>query len=85
MVDIKKESNCEIWNLQIPESFQKFIASKGSISLNGVSLTINSVKKNIFTVNLIPHTIDHTVFKHNKINDHLNFEIDMLARYALNG
>jgi riboflavin synthase len=71
--------------LQIPESFQKFIASKGSISLNGVSLTINSVKKNIFTVNLIPHTIDHTVFKHNKINDHLNFEIDMLARYALNG
>jgi riboflavin synthase len=85
LIDIKKESDCKIWYLEIPQSFQKFIASKGSISLNGVSLTINTVKRNIFTVNLIPHTIEHTVFKYNNINDHLNFEIDMLARYALNG
>jgi riboflavin synthase len=71
--------------MEIPSQFQKFIAPKGSVAINGVSLTVNGVDKNNFFLNLIPHTIENTTFKTNKINDQFNFEIDMLARYALNG
>ncbi len=60
----------------------KFIAPKGSVALNGVSLTVNEVTKNSFSVNLIPHTIAHTAFKNSKIGDTINLEIDTLARYA---
>ena len=83
--DIKKVSDSQIWVMEIPSQFQKFIVPKGSVAINGVSLTVNKVDKNNFFLNLIPHTIEHTTFKNNKINDQFNFEIDMLARYALNG
>ena len=83
--DIKKASDSQIWVMEIPSQFQKFIGPKGSVAINGVSLTVNKVDKNNFFLNLIPHTIEHTTFKNNKINDQFNFEIDMLARYALNG
>lgn len=83
--DVKKASDSQIWVMEIPSQFQKFIAPKGSVAINGVSLTVNGVDKNNFSLNLIPHTIENTTFKTNKINDQFNFEIDMLARYALNG
>ncbi len=61
----------------------KFIAEKGSVTLNGASLTVNEVKKNSFSVNLIPHTIANTAFKNATVNDFINLEIDIIARYVL--
>ena len=64
-----------------PQNLLKFIASKGSICLDGVSLTINDVEKNSFSVNIIKHTLDNTAFGAIKINDIVNVEIDLIARY----
>ncbi len=65
------------------KELMKFIAEKGSVTLNGASLTVNEVKKNSFSVNLIPHTIANTAFKDAAVNDFINLEIDVIARYVL--
>ena len=72
----------EIWELAVPSELSKYFATKGSVAINGVSLTINSVSKSSITINLIPFTIEHTSFKYNQIDDFLNIEVDMLARYV---
>ena len=59
----------------------KFIAAKGSVTLNGVSLTVNEAKGSSFSVNLIPHTIEYTSFRDSKIGDLVNLEIDVIVRY----
>jgi riboflavin synthase len=66
----------------VPDEFSKFIAPKGSIALDGVSLTVNEVDNNHFGVNIIPHTWDVTTIGQRQAGDHLNFEVDMLARYV---
>ena len=67
---------------EAPNDMIRFIATKGSITINGVSLTVNSVEKNTFTVNIIPHTQEVTTLGAMEINDPVNLEIDMLARYV---
>ncbi len=71
-----------VWTFEAPESLARFIAAKGSATLNGVSLTVNSVEKNLFSVNIIPHTASVTGFGHLKLLDKVNLEVDMLARYV---
>lgn len=72
------------WLLEIraPGTMGRYLAPKGSIAVNGVSLTVNRVHGNDFTINLIPHTLDHTMLKGLKAGDKVNLEADMLARYA---
>jgi len=65
-----------------PLEMMKFIAEKGSIAINGVSLTVNEVDDKTFGVNIIPHTQSETTFGTSKIGDPVNLEIDMLARYV---
>jgi riboflavin synthase len=65
------------------KELMKFIAEKGSVTINGASLTVNEVEKNSFSVNLIPHTIANTAFKDSAVNDFINLEIDVIARYVL--
>ena len=74
----------DCWTLAIeaPRSLSKYIAKKGSICVNGVSLTVNSIEKNTFTMNIIPHTLQHTMFDHLKIGSQVNLEIDQIARYV---
>lgn len=67
---------------EVPETFSKYIASKGSITLEGVSLTVNEVDGNTFGINLIPHTQTETTLGSKQPGDRINFEIDMLARYV---
>jgi riboflavin synthase len=67
---------------EVPETFAKYVAPKGSITLDGVSLTVNEVSGNTFGINLIPHTQDHTTLGAKQPGDRINFEIDMLARYV---
>ena len=60
----------------------KFIAEKGSITLNGTSLTVNNVEASSFDINFIPHTKDNTTWKKMRIGEKVNIEIDILARYV---
>ncbi len=68
--------------IKAPEGLVKFIATKGSVTLDGVSLTVNEVDGDVFGVNIIPHTWEKTTLCDRKEGDDLNIEIDMLARYV---
>jgi len=65
----------------IPSEFAKFVAEKGSITIDGVSLTVNQVENNLFAVNIIPHTFQETTLGQLQIGDKVNLEIDLIARY----
>lgn len=67
---------------ELSETLAKFCASKGSVCLNGTSLTINEVFRDKFSINLIPHTKSETNWKFCEIRDEVNIEIDTLARYV---
>jgi len=69
--------------LRVPDELAKFIAPKGSVALDGISLTVNEVDGNIFGVNIIPHTWDVTSFNGQMRPGHImNMEVDLLARYV---
>jgi riboflavin synthase len=74
----------ESWRLIVraPQNISKFIATKGSITINGVSLTVNRVAGHEFEVNLIPHTLDVTTLNELKTGVQVNLEIDLIARYV---
>ena len=72
----------ERFTLRAPADLARFIAPKGSVALNGTSLTVNEVEGRRFGVNIIPHTRTHTTFRTLKPGDKVNFEVDMLARYV---
>ncbi len=68
--------------IKAPEALQPFIAAKGSITVDGVSLTVNALEGDLFLLNIIPHTWEHTMFHHYEVGSQVNLEIDMLARYV---
>lgn len=70
------------FTIEAPESLARFIAEKGSVSLDGTSLTVNTVEGRTFTVLLIPHSLTVTTWKDRKAGDKLNLEVDTMARYA---
>ncbi len=80
--NIKKIGKSWMIQIEFPAILKKFIVTKGSISLNGISLTINEVKSNKFNCMIIPHTFNNTDIQYYKKNQILNLEVDMLARYA---
>lgn len=68
--------------IDAPEALSRFIAEKGSVTLDGVSLTVNKVENSRFWVNIIPHTWQVTTLGERKAGDALNLEIDLIARYV---
>ena len=68
--------------VEVPQELAKFIAEKGSICVDGVSLTVNTVQGNRFEVMIIPHTYDNTLFHTYQVGSSVNIEVDMLARYV---
>ena len=78
----KKPKEVKIW-FKVPKKLTKYVVKKGSIALDGISLTLVDVKKDIVSVCLIPHTINVTNFKSKKIGDKLNIETDVLGKYIL--
>ena len=68
--------------ISVPEALARYIARKGSIAVDGVSLTVNEVSGNAFTVNLIPHTLASTSFDRLRLGARGNIEIDLVARYT---
>ena len=80
VVERRTDGDSERFSFRVPDEFARAVAPKGSVALDGVSLTVNEVQGNRFGVNLIPHTLAHTTFGAAKIGDRINFELDMLAR-----
>jgi len=78
----KKPKEIKFW-FKIPKKLTKYVVKKGSIALDGISLTLVDVKKDVASVCLIPHTINVTNFKSKKIGDKLNIETDVLGKYVL--
>ena len=82
LISIKKVGDSHEIKLEISKKIKKFIAKKGSVSINGISLTVNQVKNNFIVINIIPFTWLNTNLKGLKIGDRINLEVDMLARYV---
>jgi len=82
VIDIVEEGDSTRVNLRAPDSLAKFIAAKGSVALNGVSLTVNDVQGTVFGINFIPHTKHVTTWGDVAVGDTVNLEIDTLARYV---
>ena len=70
------------FDIEAPHALAKFIAEKGSVALDGASLTINKVDGDAFTILLIPHTLAVTIWGARKAGDDINIEVDVMARYA---
>lgn len=81
VVQLEELGDCWLLAIVAPHAISKYIAKKGSICVNGVSLTVNLINEDIFTMNIIPHTLDNTMFKNLKIGSDVNLEIDQIARY----
>jgi riboflavin synthase len=81
IVSITPEGGSHRIEVEAPAPLHRYIAAKGSITVDGVSLTVNGVEGQVFSLNIIPHTWDVTTLGRLKVGDPVNLEIDMLARY----
>ena len=79
---IKNEVESKVLKFEIDKKITKYMVYKGSITVNGVSLTIVSVDSSHFTVSLIPYTLSHTNLSSLKVGDSVNIEVDMMAKYV---
>jgi riboflavin synthase len=81
LVELKPDARS--WRLifKAPDDLAKYIAEKGSITINGISLTVNTVNSALFSVNIVPHTLKETTLADIKVGNHVNLEVDLLARY----
>lgn len=81
IIEVKKKNGSAVLKIQFPSQYKKFIAAKGSICVNGVSLTVVSVGKDWCTVSLVRYTLEHTNVRNLKKGDGVNLETDIIARY----
>ena len=81
VIKLKEKDNKIILTIQFPEKIAKYLALRGSITINGVSLTISDLKENNLSVELIPHTLEKTNLKNLKKDDFVNIETDLIAKH----
>jgi len=84
ITNIIQNGNSKDFFISIPKEFMKYVISKGSITVDGISLTVNDVLKDSFRLTIIPHTVENTLFQTYMINSNVNIETDMFARYVFN-
>ncbi|MBE1282595.1 MAG: riboflavin synthase [Rhodobacteraceae bacterium] len=82
VISVEDEGDSTRVRMQAPDSLARFIAPKGSVALNGTSLTVNEVEGSVFGINFIPHTKEVTTWGDVAVGDKVNLEIDTLARYV---
>ena len=82
VLDVHEDARAQRWRFEMPVHIAKYVAKKGSISVDGVSLTVNAVDDTTFEVALVPHTVSHTAFADTQVGDAVNLEIDVVARYV---
>ena len=79
---LKKPKEVQVY-FEVPKNLAKYVVKKGSIAIDGISLTVVDIKKTLASVSLIPHTIEITNFHTKKVGDKLNIETDILGKYIL--
>ena len=84
ILDIIPMEDSAVWHFSLPENLQLFLVDKGSICLDGISLTIVEKFDDYFTVALIPHTLSVTTWGQKRVNDLVNIEVDIMAKYIQN-
>ena len=79
----KMTEDARSWRMlfEVPDDLKKYIAKKGSITINGISLTVNSVENRTFDINVIPHTLEVTTLGELSVGDRVHIEVDLIARY----
>ncbi len=82
VMSITDDARSQRWRFHAPQPLLRYIAEKGSICVDGVSLTVNAVDTEGFHVNLVPHTIIHTAFEQIRVGMPVNLEVDLVARYV---
>ncbi|MDQ7002459.1 MAG: riboflavin synthase, partial [Ghiorsea sp.] len=82
VVGLEKVGEHQQITFEVPEKLKQYVVVKGSVTLNGVSLTVNTVINTCFSVNLIPHTLEHTNLHELEKGDRVNLETDLLGRYV---
>lgn len=82
VLSVHEDARSQRWRFAAPAPLLKYIATKGSICVDGVSLTVNAVDGEGFEVALIPHTVSHTAFAGTAVGDAVNLEVDLVARYV---
>jgi len=78
----REEARSVRFDIEVPKELCRYVAQKGSITVDGVSLTVNAVKAGVFDVNIIPHTLAHTIFGNYQRGSRVNLEVDVVARYV---
>jgi riboflavin synthase len=81
VLSIEDDARSQRWRLAAPAALHRYLAAKGSVCVDGVSLTINGVDADGFDVNLVPHTVAHTAFASTRVGAAVNLEVDVVARY----
>jgi len=82
LIEARQDGDSWRYEFEAPSSLSQFIAGKGSVTIDGVSLTVNTIEANRFTINLIPHTQAETTLGGLTVGQSVNLEIDVLARYV---
>ena len=82
VVSIAADARSQRWMIEVPATLARYIAAKGSVCIDGTSLTVNEVSASRFAINLIPHTVAHTTFHARHVGDAVNIEVDVIARYV---
>jgi riboflavin synthase len=82
IVDMRNDGESYRFMVEAPAELARYIASKGSVALDGISLTVNEVAGSSFGINIIPHTLTHTTLGARKPGDRINLEVDLIARYV---
>jgi len=82
VVSMTPDGRSQRWTFEVGTALARYIAAKGSVCIDGTSLTVNEVGGLRFGVNLIPHTVEHTAFHARRVGDAVNIEVDVIARYV---
>jgi len=82
IIDIRADGSSRCITVEAPAALAGYLATKGSVALDGISLTVNEVEKNRFGINIVPHTLTHTTLGAKKPGDRVNLEADVFARYV---
>lgn len=80
----KQESNAVYYDIELPQELLDYFVYKGSVTVDGTSLTVFGVDQQGITISLIPHTMEHTILGEKGVGDQVNIEIDMLGKYVVN-
>lgn len=82
IISISKDGRSHRFKVRAPQALTKYIAEKGSITIDGTSLTVTAIEKDCFFLNIVPHTMAHTIIPDYSAGDYVHVEVDLMARYA---